>query len=638
MKNKKQMIIFFCGLLIIIGGIFAVKTAFRNAPDQKTADERKEENMSRKEDQKEDHTMEQQGMRKMSNYRNNGIDAIQMGYYSSMKKGGTIEKISYMTKDYTGTMEAYEKSAMIYLPYGYEPSDKEKRYDIFYLMHGGGDDEQWYFGDGEYDSDLKCILDHMIANGDLPPCIVCTPTYQNPYSTSETESVKFFQEEFRNDLIPAVEEQYHTYYDASSVEDSRWHRAFGGFSMGAATTWWIFENCMDLVANYIPVSGDSWCGGTTGEKKVIHLSESVEKQGYTAQDFLLFYGCGDVGDIAYNNVTSQVKAMKSGGIFQYCDNFEDGNFYYEKIERGNHDINTVCAVVYNGLQRLFSERRTAENYYEWAEGILLEEEPENTSKKKADSNYGRLKKYQYYSNTAKRQTNVNVLLPPDYSKEESYPVLYLLHGYYDNEDWMASENVELKRILGNLISAGKAKEMIVVMPYIFCSPEKEECTEMNLENSLCYDNFVNDLLTDLKPFIEEKFSVATGRENTAITGFSMGGRESIYIGIKHPELFGYVGGVCPAPGLTPGSDLGQHPGQLKEEELTFPEGQEPYLFLLSAAQEDPAVGNSPFLLNDILDKNGVKHLWNVIPEGGHDAGSVRVHLYNYLRMIFRYRE
>ena len=117
-----------------------------------------------------------------------------------------------------------------------------------------------------------------------------------------------------------------------------------------------------------------------------------------------------------------------------------------------------------------------------------------------------------------------------------------------------------------------------------------------------------------------------------------GGRGAIFIGMTHPELFGYVGGVCPAPGLTPGSDPSQHPGQLQEEELVFPDKQAPYLFLLSAANNDPAVGNTPFTLHGLLEKNNVAHLWNVIPEGGHDASSVRVHLYNFLRMAFRYQE
>lgn len=641
MNTKKRIIACVCILLVMGGMILVMKTQFKqrgkHVPD--TISQQSEQTPKKKEKKEEVQSEKNQKNDKKGIFIDNKIEPVQMGYFTSMKKGGTVEKITYSTRDYTGKGEEYEKNALVYLPFGYDPEDRETKYDIVYMMHGGGDDEKWYFGEGGYDSDLKCILDHMIANGDIPPCIVCTPTYQNPYSANEAESVKYFSQEFEKDLIPAVEGKYHTYYDSVSAKNSRWHRGFSGFSMGAATTWWVFEKCMDAVAYFMPISGDSWCGGSNGEKKVAHLTEAVKKQGYSERDFLLFYGSGDVGEIAYHPVVSQVKAMKSGdSIFKYCENFKDGNFFYGKKESGGHDINTVCEVAYSGLQRMFSRQRTADDYYKWAESIMLSVEPEKSAKRDRQYYYGKLKKYQYYSRTAKRQTNVNVLLPPNYSRDESYPVLYLLHGYYDNEDWMAGENMELKNILGNLINHGKAKEMIVVMPYIFCSSELEECTGMDLKNSLCYDNFVNDLTKDLMPFIEKKFSVAKGRENTAITGFSMGGREAIFIGITHSELFGYVGGVCPAPGLTPGTDVSEHPGQLKEEELVFPKGQEPYLFLLSAAKEDPAVGKMPWKLNQLLENNDVKHLWNVIPDGGHDASSVRVHLYNYLRMIFRYKK
>lgn len=54
------------------------------------------------------------------------------------------------------------------------------------------------------------------------------------------------------------------------------------------------------------------------------------------------------------------------------------------------------------------------------------------------------------------------------------------------------------------------------------------------------------------PYIESHYSVKTGKDNTAIMGFSMGGRESLYISMKRPDLFGYVGAVCPAPGVSPG--------------------------------------------------------------------------------------
>lgn len=245
--------------------------------------------------------------------------------------------------------------------------------------------------------------------------------------------------------------------------------------------------------------------------------------------------------------------------------------------------------------------------------------------------YPEFQKYFYYSNTAERDTPVNVLLPADYSEDKEYPVLYILHGYFDNEDWMTRGAVHISSMLTNLIADGEAKEMIIVCPYIYCSKDMEKCTGMDYQNSLNYDNFINDMMTDLMPYIEENFSVAKGRENTAITGFSMGGRESLFIAVSHPEKFGYVGAVCAAPGLTKG--MGD-PWQLEESELRFDDPM-PRVILLSAAVNDNVVGQSPYNYDRILTENGTDHLWHTMEGTYHDASSVAPHLYNYFRMIFQ---
>lgn len=247
--------------------------------------------------------------------------------------------------------------------------------------------------------------------------------------------------------------------------------------------------------------------------------------------------------------------------------------------------------------------------------------------------YGTLTKYQYYSTIRERMTNVNVLLPPGYSENEKYPVLYAMHGYWENEDSLAAMG-KVRNMLGNLMSTGDAEKMIVVFPYIYTSKEQENCSGLDLQNSLNYDNFINDLTTDLMPYINSNFSVKTGRENTAITGFSMGGRESLFIGLTRSDLFGYVGAACPAPGLTPGVDLSMHPGQLQENELK-PAYDMPYLLMITGGGNDGTVGNQPSLYHNILNGNGVEHIWHEVSDGGHDASSVQPHFYNYLRFIFK---
>lgn len=292
-----------------------------------------------------------------------------------------------------------------------------------------------------------------------------------------------------------------------------------------------------------------------------------------------------------------------------------------------------------GTEGLESSENSGENpqevsYMEKMTDRIEEMPPKEIVNAQEGVTYSEFQKYVYYSTTAERDTSVNVLLPPNYSEEKEYPVLYILHGYYDSEDWMARPVVGISEMLSNLYINGEAEEMIVVLPYIYCSKDMPYCTGLDLQNSLNYDNFVNDLLTDLMPFIENTFSVATGRDNTAITGFSMGGRESLFIGFTHPELFGYIGAVCPAPGLTPVKNSPMHPGQMEEAELSFTENS-PYVLLISAAVNDGVVGSSPYSYHNMLDTNKTEHLWHTMAKTGHDHSSVTPHLYNFFRIIFQ---
>lgn len=267
---------------------------------------------------------------------------------------------------------------------------------------------------------------------------------------------------------------------------------------------------------------------------------------------------------------------------------------------------------------------------------LVELKPQDSIYEKQEGvKYAEFKKYTYYSRTAERDTKMNVLLPVDYTEEKKYPVLYILHGFWDSEEWMARPEVSLNIMLANLQAQGLAKEMIIVLPYIFCNKELERCTGMDLVNANSYDNFINDLVLDVKPFVEKTFSVATGRENTAVTGFSMGGKEALFISFARPDLFGYVGAACPAPGLVeiPGSAL--HPGQIQEEELAYPVDLKPAVVFVTSSKADGVVGPAPKSYIDMMTKNGTEHIWHLLEDTWHDHTSVKPHLYNYLRMIFK---
>ena len=146
---------------------------------------------------------------------------------------------------------------------------------------------------------------------------------------------------------------------------------------------------------------------------------------------------------------------------------------------------------------------------------------------------------------------------------------------------------------------------------------------MDDANNAAYDNFINELTKEIMPYMEQHYSIKTGRDNTAITGFSMGGRESLYIGLTRPDLFGYVGAMCPAPGVPLGNDK-------------FKFGNtEPYMFFISAGSNDGLIHQIPAGYHDTLTKNGTNHIWHYVNGGDHGGKTIRPHMYNFIRYIFK---
>ena len=145
---------------------------------------------------------------------------------------------------------------------------------------------------------------------------------------------------------------------------------------------------------------------------------------------------------------------------------------------------------------------------------------------------------------------------------------------------------------------------------------------MDDANNAAYDNFINDLTVDLMPYIEKTYSVKTGRDNTAITGFSMGGRESLLIGMNRPDLFGYVGAMCPAPGVT---------GDFKWES----DEEAPHLLFITAGSNDTVVYSNPETYHNNFTSNGVPHIWHYVNGGYHGDNSIHAHMYNFVRSIFK---
>ena len=264
------------------------------------------------------------------------------------------------------------------------------------------------------------------------------------------------------------------------------------------------------------------------------------------------------------------------------------------------------------------------DYTRLVEAKVVNTEPDSSHQEKSGVKYGTIKSGTYYSTTCKRNKPYNILLPANYDENRKYPVLYAMHGYWENQDRMiikGNGTMYTRQIIGNAIAEGEAEDMIVVFPYIYSSATQESCSGMDDANNAAYDNFINDLTKDLMPYIEKNYSVKKGRDNTAITGFSMGGRESLLIGMQCPDLFGYVGAICPAPGVT-GS-------------FNWKSGEEPHLLFITAGSNDQTVYDISSGYNDSFTKNGVPHIWHYVQGGYHGDNSIHAHFYNFVRALFK---
>lgn len=259
--------------------------------------------------------------------------------------------------------------------------------------------------------------------------------------------------------------------------------------------------------------------------------------------------------------------------------------------------------------------------------------PAQVSGSVADREYGSTEHITYQSQTTGLERGANVLLPAGYDPGKQYRVLYFLHGIFGDEYSLINDpNNAIPEILGNLAAEGLTKEVIVVFPDMYATSDPDQEPGFTDEAVAPYDNFINDLTTDLIPCIESRYSVLSDRESRGILGFSMGGRESLYIGVSRPDLFGYIGAISPAPGLTPAKDWAMtHPGQLKEEELCFADGAEPpELLMVCCGTADGVVGRFPADYHRVLEQNEVEHLWYEVPGADHNSQAIRSGLYNFM--------
>jgi enterochelin esterase-like enzyme len=248
--------------------------------------------------------------------------------------------------------------------------------------------------------------------------------------------------------------------------------------------------------------------------------------------------------------------------------------------------------------------------------------PEGFDKKRDGIARGNVATIEYDSKTVGNKRKMLVYTPPGYSKDTKYPVFYLLHGIGDDETgWSQKGSAEV--ILDNLYADKKIVPMIVVMPNGRAAPD-DRAEGAGPRNAQAFAAFENDLLQDIIPFVESKYSVKTGPENRALAGLSMGGGQSLNFGLAHLDTFAWIGGFSSAPNTKSPAELVPDPNAAKAKLK---------LLWISCGDKDGLI-NIGQGVHAYLKERNVPHIWHV-DSGTHTWPVWKNDLYLFSQRIFR---
>lgn len=248
-----------------------------------------------------------------------------------------------------------------------------------------------------------------------------------------------------------------------------------------------------------------------------------------------------------------------------------------------------------------------------------------------DVPHGQVRMQWYYSKVTSAWRRAFIYTPPGYDAhpEQRYPVFYLRHGGGEDETgWV--EQGRANFILDNLIAAGEAKPMIVVMDWgqapkpggsihIPSTPPPPEIGEVT----------INELI----PMVDSTFRTIADREHRAMAGLSMGSVQTLYIGLTNLDKFSAFGIFSRRPMSATEFDVQKSFGGVFVDAAAF--NKQVHLFWWGAGTAEEGIYNATKADLDALDKVGIKSVFVEFPGTSHEWQTWRKSLYDFAPRLFR---
>ena len=610
-----------------------------------------------------------------------GYDVLRTGILH-----GKIDTITYVSKT-VGT----NRRAIIYTPPGYS---KSKKYPVLYLLHGiGGDEKEWLKGgqpqvilDNLY-ADKK--IEPMIVVMPNGRAMKDDRVGDNMMAPDRVQAFATFEKDLLNDLIPFIEKKY-------PVIKDREQRAIAGLSMGGGQSlnfglgnldWFAWVGGFSSAPNtkppeqLVPDPDDArnklkllWisCGDADGlitfskrthdyltAYKVPHIyyiepgvhDFKVWKNSLYMFSQLIFKPVDISKFNKYSLLGTPAPSNIRGG--KYPQIMPDGSAVFRVKAPDAQKVQLDLAKKYDmiknseGVWEVTTDSLTegfhyysllidgfavadpaSESFYgmgRMASGIEVPFSGDGYYAVK-DVPHGEIAIKRYFSTVFNAWRQFYIYKPAGYDVniDQKYPVLYILHGGGEDErGWATQGKTDL--ILDNLIAANKAKPMLIVMP------DGNVTGQQGFgENSLRI--FERELKQCIIPSVEKNYRAEPGPGNRALAGLSMGGLQTLYVGINNPEMFPYLGVFSSGWIMPAQNDLANkqydliknNPGKINSVRL---------FWIAMGGKEDIAYNNCHAMLKK-LDELNVKYIYSEYP-GGHTWPVWRNNLYNFAQLLFK---
>jgi len=563
---------------------------------------------------------------------------------------GQIREQLYFSKS-NNTM----RRCFVYTPPDYD-KDTTRRYPVLYLQHGGGEDETGWPNQGK----TNLIMDNLITDGKATPFIIVmdngTWTMAGPPRRGAGGQrhggwppagwSDAFKKTLLEDIIPMIDANYRTLADQP-------HRAMAGLSMGGMQTKAITLAHFDTFSHIGIFSGGSISPNDVND--MLDFKEKVKlvfvSYGSRELDNRRSGGRGGFG----GDPKANTDALKEAGI--------NSHFYVSPLTA--HEWQSWRRSLHQFAQLLFKDDQPTSVTPPVVSAAVrsdsaspgtrrgggrggfggpielgpddkpaFDDPPAGFRAKRDNIPHGEVTVVQYDSKTPGARRQMRVYTPSGYSTDHKYPVLYLLHGIGGNDlEWIKACSAD--NVIDNLLADGKIEPMIVVFPNGNASVTVDggaggSGPGMGGGFGGWGEPFENDLIKDIIPYIESHYSVYADREHRALAGLSMGGGQSLNIGMYHIETFAYVGGFSSAP------NTNKFGGMYNDVEfLPDPVAAKEKLKLLwiACGNKDGLIRVSKGVHNYLKEK-GVPHIWHV-DSNGHDGTEWANNLYLFAQHIFK---